>query len=671
MKKAAFSLAVASAAAFTPVSIPFEDIKDADSFIQSDAPQLLTDALSTNGLVAITGIPHYAELRQAALLESFKCAQTEHGKASTFADGTVRRSLASVTTHANGAEDFEVSGEECGDFGIANKAFRSMVHEASVAFAHGVSSTFGDFAKKPLLDAAYGEEDSWENVRDLVKGDHLEHFHSYHLASEPAEKATVDTHTDQGLFIAFTPAMMVDKASGQPTNTMAGKFIVQMQDGTEAAVQFSDDMLVFMVGDGLEQIVNPRLPANHKTLRATPHTLVLAPNAEETRVWYGRMFLPPSNAVHPEHGLSFGRLRELVIEESLSETPDQKVLSLGCSGNTYARHLEEDACVEGQQVFCWHRCMNFTEEINPSACTALGYTNGAQCTDVFDQIYRAQDGHGGYSPKCTNSTAFVTKPPTMAPYDLAQKFWGTCDVVDIMNEQAKTYSHTRMLGRNLYMAWNLKDGKVELKMTMFGPLGWLSLGVMNEGGKHNGMNGANVIYANKGMDGELVVDEYKIDEYSSSFSSWSTPLTTDNLANAQVVEDECYSAFEATFDTIGTDKLDLSAGASNMIIVGQHDTTLLNGIHTDRAIFAIDFTAPSNWRTCIPTVEPGTTRGGTRALDEEYCTKFSALKVYNQAEVDATVKVEVEKATVEFSAARSSALVGLASAMTVVIAAFC
>ncbi len=83
------------------------------------------------------------------------------------------------------------------------------------------------------------------------------------------------------------------------------------------------------------------------TLRAAPHAVSMPVHKEsQARVWYGRMVLPPFDALHPDHGQTFGSLRESNIQG------EQK--DLACSSNMVARQLEEISC-QGDTLFCWEK----------------------------------------------------------------------------------------------------------------------------------------------------------------------------------------------------------------------------------------------------------------------------------------------------------------------------
>ena len=61
-----------------------------------------------------------------------------------------------------------------------------------------------------------------------------------------------------------------------------------------------------MLGDGVEQYFNPKYDG--PPLRATPHAMTMPEHEQgQARAWYGRMFLPPDEALNERQGVSFGR----------------------------------------------------------------------------------------------------------------------------------------------------------------------------------------------------------------------------------------------------------------------------------------------------------------------------------------------------------------------------
>ena len=180
---------------------------------------------------------------------------------------------------------------------------------------------------------------TFDTLQDVVEnGEHLEHFHAYQLPGTQNTRkqegpTTIDWHTDQGLFIVFTPGLMVTAGEEDSTTSLSGGFIIQHEDGSQTSVEFNDeDELVIMLGDGVNQIINPRRTNSHQdalskntplsVLRATPHALSIPATSTEkqVRVWYGRMVLPPSSALHPQHPTkTFGQVREAIGDNQDTE----------------------------------------------------------------------------------------------------------------------------------------------------------------------------------------------------------------------------------------------------------------------------------------------------------------------------------------------------------------
>lgn len=261
------------------------------------------------------------------------------------------------------------------------------------AFVERVDEVFPTHGA-PLLFDVIDLTTTYDNVTSIAShARHLEHFHSYHLPdashSAPAEgraALSIDLHADQGMFIAFTPALLVEDA---PDGSAAivegadtGTFYVQRGDGRAARTEFGDDVVVLMLGDGVDQYVNPRLPGD--ALRSAPHAMAMPEHsAAQSRVWYGRMFLPPDDALSEQHGLSFARVREVMIDAV--SRGDGVGSGVGCS-----RKLQESEQLEcaDDQIYCWMRCMDFTDDVSPTACAEQDL--GLQCLSQRDQVRSAR-----------------------------------------------------------------------------------------------------------------------------------------------------------------------------------------------------------------------------------------------------------------------------------------
>ena len=123
-----------------------------------------------------------------------------------------------------------------------------------------------------------------------------------------------------------------------------------------------------MLGDGWEQWLSPGLTA---PLRAAPHAMTMpraAPSAaaaaqappphtpppppsELLRLWYGRMYLPPSDALLPPHGFPFERVRTAwrqQEEDDEDADEDAELRSVGCAGGGRRQLQDADGCFANQ-----------------------------------------------------------------------------------------------------------------------------------------------------------------------------------------------------------------------------------------------------------------------------------------------------------------------------------
>jgi hypothetical protein len=342
-----------ASAAISPTRVSYEAVVN-----HLDADRLL-HALQTVGIVSITNVP---DLRKQALLQSLPECIKAVGVKTAFADGTVRRTIA---THSQGSEMWEATStgdeESCDSFESQNVAFRAVVGQ--------VVNDFGSFLEgalsleTTLLQHATIKEKSFSLMDIVHEGDHLEHFHAYYTSSmhdSTLNVTTIDWHVDQGLLLAFSPG----QSNGRPTDG----FYIQLDDGSTEMVHFNEeDDLVFFFGDGVNQIINPVLISEGKSpMRVLPHTLRM-PKLKEERLWYGRMVLAPADALHPVHGKSFGFIRDNMIKK------DEDFLSIGCSSSGVARLLHVDpnppVCNNATSSYCWHSCMNYTDYgASPKIC---------------------------------------------------------------------------------------------------------------------------------------------------------------------------------------------------------------------------------------------------------------------------------------------------------------
>lgn len=120
-----------------------------------------------------------------------------------------------------------------------------------------------------------------------------------------------------------------------------------------------------------------------------------AGSGDAPRVWYGRMVLPPVDAVHPAHGTMFGRLRDLLADEKAGKE-EGEIHALGCSGDGSVRTLQYgggSSDFEPRSTYCWHRCMAHEDHgVSVEMCNTQGLN--LRCINPRDQLY--DNSHGDW-----------------------------------------------------------------------------------------------------------------------------------------------------------------------------------------------------------------------------------------------------------------------------------
>jgi hypothetical protein len=66
---------------------------------------------------------------------------------------------------------------------------------------------------------------------------------------------------------------------------------------------------------------------------------------------------------------------------------------------------------ETNQIYCWMRCMEYTDTASPEICGAQDL--GLKCANPRGEIWVPENSHGDYNPTCTSDTN-DTKPVTAA-----------------------------------------------------------------------------------------------------------------------------------------------------------------------------------------------------------------------------------------------------------------
>jgi hypothetical protein len=298
---------------------------------------------------------------------------------------------------------------------------------------------------------------------------------------------------------------------------LSSGFYMETNEGNMAELQFNDhDDLVVMLGDGVNQYINDKLPASVGRLRAVPHALRLAEDdkpqqGSSSRVWYGRMVLPPVDAVHPLHGdnnVTFGQLRQqmmLQASSSAAEKADDHVMSLGCSNHRMARELTgatthnttsssgeptATSCASNA-LFCWYQCMDFADyNVTTDACAQQNQT--LVCRNPRAQFSNGSV-HGDYYPGCLPANAPAETPfPTLADYPRSNATCTSQGFMEFVHNSTMKYDHSVELMEGVaVLMWSIvNETAVDVRLAFNGIFGWLAFGLANQTGYLNGMLGA-------------------------------------------------------------------------------------------------------------------------------------------------------------------------------------
>jgi hypothetical protein len=398
-------------------------------------------ALALDGLLQVRGVPGLGPLRRRALALLAQCVAQGEGLVSevVLADGAVRRTLAAATQLGReyGFELDALFGAReavpaaCTAFERESAKLRGLVTRVSgLVFAQLdalCGSPWGGAA--PLARAAPRDYDNaWQL---LSAGEHLEHFHAYAAncsgpgvedgagagAGAGGAPPSLALHTDEGLMLAMVPPLLRDArgAAVEGADPAVG-FYVEDARGRVSQPRFADDgdVLVFMLGDAVnEWFAHCPVP-----LRAVPHSLVLSETCAagaSQRLWYGRMFLPPHNAVSPKANRTFGELRRARVAAAAAERAGggaarrralagAESLSLGCANGRELRDLA-GACGAGK-FLCWMECRAWSSN---SGCTDSTPLQDFTCADPQGNVWHEGDSH---CPTCTTTCAPAPAAPS-------------------------------------------------------------------------------------------------------------------------------------------------------------------------------------------------------------------------------------------------------------------
>ena len=342
----------------------------------------LSEQLTTIGAVQIIDIPKFSQARIDALGNVAECLSSIQEKAvlkRNMPDGSVRFTAAAKTVDGNR----EPMTNRCGE---SSSKLRSLVDQVAKIILSGLDKLHQtEDGKSLIMEPGY---DSFTSI--FMKGDHLEHIHSYFPSQSIVNTPTMDFHTDNGLMIAMTTGMIKNTVE-----TETSGLFMMLPSGEKVKVEASDSSLILMMGEGAAKWLKPVLG---RSFRAVPHSLNLNKLTGGSRSWYGKMYLPPSDAIIPDTKLSF---KEYHYQESDPKT-QSSVIPLACESGSF---LPNAQCPENE-LMCWNQCVSVD---------SLPCGMDAQCINletgetVPGDIFCLDPNYPGGSScqlECVNSTSY-------------------------------------------------------------------------------------------------------------------------------------------------------------------------------------------------------------------------------------------------------------------------
>ena len=338
----------------------------------------VSTALTELGALQIQGVPNFREARLAALEPLAQCLSKEGESKSTrmvMPDSSPRVTIHAASTRGVASPFPSV----CGDSAVA---LRAAIDQGTRRLLEAL-----DKARLQKASTQLHPVDTmrpYASFQDIQRyGEHLEHLHAYFSPpagsrSRPKTEsslvpATVELHTDGGLLIAMTSGLYTftgDAEQGPEEGLYLSPSRVgdnKNQPLLRVRSQDAQDNVVYLVGEAGSKWLAPVLG---RPLRAVPHKLVasMGSNTGTTRAWYGKMYLPPADAVVAPASLSYAAVR-LQVNRALSgrgnATAPQKgshfssSLPAACGPDQYLTSSTQCTADDGTSgVYCWMTCMS-------------------------------------------------------------------------------------------------------------------------------------------------------------------------------------------------------------------------------------------------------------------------------------------------------------------------
>eukprot|EP01039_Chlorochromonas_danica_P002499 gene2497-2737_t len=367
--------------------------------------QAAVEALTEVGALQITDIPNFAKARKEALGRVAECYKFDDKASRLVMSDGARRYSSGAASHRGVPE---AMSSPCGNDAAH---LRAAVDDATSQLFHAFDLVVSKKSEKKA--DANVMEPSYSNFVDLMAvGEHLEHLHTYYSGDDATlaqaiSPATVNYHVDSGLMIAMTTGYYAPTPA-----TEASGLYMELADGQKVKVLADDDSLIILMADGAASWL---APVFGRPLYAPSHALFadLPANGQASRSWYGKMYLPPADAVIPHARMPFARYHSLATNNAASLTTatqnsEDRLVDLlpSACGRDSSRYLAVVAttCTE-DKIYCWMSCMS----ISSLSCGADQYP---VCWNSATNV--TVDG-AAHCPKTCKPGCHTTQAPTLAP----------------------------------------------------------------------------------------------------------------------------------------------------------------------------------------------------------------------------------------------------------------
>ena len=391
-------------------------------------------------------IPNFAAQKAEAFQNLPDCLAAEPNTAQmSMNDNSVRRTTAAESK-------LGIGGKMLSNFGETASKLRASVDLAinQLAVALDIASQ-----ARTVSNSASTKQESYlmkpyQSFTSLISsGSHLEHLHVYSPPSissqSPSDDAvTMDFHVDSGLFVAMTNGYY-DPSSYSDRDPDRGLYL-ELSTGQRVKAITQENALIVLIGAAASTWLEPVLG---RPLRPAPHALVARlQGTEATRSWFGKMVLPPPDALLPsvtvrnqasQPQMTYETYRDLEIQGERGQV--NVVLPAACqrsypypyshnpaapasssqsspasSHSPYSLKVSNDLCKmpDGSTgVTCWMQCYT----VNDLPCG----TN-AVCVDTVTGLEVDGTDHCPES----NKLACQLECPAQAPSNTTASFDGFC-----------------------------------------------------------------------------------------------------------------------------------------------------------------------------------------------------------------------------------------------------